>query len=463
MKRRQYLAVLGGVSGTVLAGCSGNSDDSPTTTGTNDHNNSISGVKNNKSNSQHDVTESDLEAIVAETVDVAYEYVSPTCEQSVPQNDLTRQWESNISPLGEFIQFTSIDYQGKKQGFDVVGAQGVFADGRAEFSLKFDGQMIQGFVFNVDIWTPPEYVDQSVFTEQNLALAASDDCELGATVTIPNGSNPIPGVVLVHGSGDQDRDQQVGPNSTFKEIAWGLATRGVGVLRYDQRPVACDIDRTEATADDLITDDALIALERLREYDRVEKTFVAGHSLGGRFAPRIAAQDDALDGVIMLAPLAEPISDAIVRQSKYQLEINANLTDEQRQAELAQVEALAKQIRTLDIDDDELINLGGGKRGKPFFRTLQQYDHVETAASLDIPRFILQGGRDYLVTVEDDLAIWEDKLSRNPEVQIKRYERLNHRFQPGQGVGRPSEWFKPNPVDRRVIVDIATFITGRRS
>ncbi len=471
MKRRQYLAALGGVSGAVLAGCSGDGDDDPTTDGTTDSNKTQSDQSDDENEPQQDVTESDLEAIaqdflealVAESFEEAYGYASPAFEQSVSQNDLARQWESNITPLGEFVQFTSIEYQGEKQGFDIVGAQGEFADGRAEFSVQFDGEVIEGFVFNVNTWTPPAYVDQSVFTEQELTLAASGGCELGATVTIPDGSESVPGVVLVHGSGDQGRDQRVGPNRTFKEIAWGLATRGVAVLRYDQRPVACDIDRTEATIDDLITDDALTALERLREYDRVERTFVTGHSLGGRLAPRIAAQDDPLDGVIMLAPLAEPISDAIVRQSEYQLELNSNLTGQKRQAQLAQVEALAKRIRTLDIGDDELINLGGGERGKPFFRTLQRYDHVETAASLDVPQLILQGERDFLVTVEDDLAIWADKLAGDPEVQIRRYERLNHRFQPGEGMGRPSEWSEPNPVDKQVVVDIATFIREQTS
>ena len=467
MKRRQYLAVLGVAGGAALAGCSGNSDDDPATNETADDNETRSDPPDDENVPQQDVDESELEAItqdflealVAESFDEAYEYVSPEFSQNVPQDNLIQQWESNVIPLGEFNQFTTIAYQGEEQGFDVVSAQAEFADGRAEFSVQFDGQVIEGFFFNVDTWSPPSYVDESVFTEEELTLATSSDCELGSTVTIPDTNESVPGVVLVHGSGDQGRDQQVGPNRTFKEIAWGLATRGVAVLRYDQRPFACDIDRTEATVDDLITDDALTALDRLRQYNRIEETFVAGQSLGGRFAPRIAAQDDEVAGVIMLAPLAEPIADAIVRQSEYQLELNSNLTDEQRQAQLAQAEALAERLRTLDIGDDELINLGGGERGKPFFRTLQEYDHVETAASLDIPRFILQGERDYLVTVEDDLAIWEEELAGDPAVQIKRYESLNHRFQPGQGMGRPAEWSEPNPVDKQVVVDIAAFIT----
>ena len=465
MKRRQYLAALGATGSVILAGCSDSSDD-PDTNGTTDGNETQSEPPDTENTPQQNDSESELEAIaqdflealIAESFDEAYEYVSPAFAESVPQDNLVQQWESNIIPLGEFIQFTSIEYQGEERGLDIVGVQAEFADGRAEFSVQFDGQVIEGFFFNI-AWSPPEYVDESVFTEQELTLSTSGDCELGATVTIPDTDESVPGLVLVHGSGDQGRDQQIGPNRTFKEIAWGLATRGIAVLRYDQRPVACEIDRTEATVDDLITDDALVALERLQEYDRIGETFVTGHSLGGRLAPRIAAQDDELAGVIMLAPLAEPISDAIVRQTESRLELNSNLTDDQRRAQLAQAEALAERLRTLDIGDDELINLGGGERGKPFFRTLQEYDHVETAASLDIPRLILQGERDYLVTVKDDLAIWKDALAGDPNVQIKHYGSLNHRFQPGEGTGRPAEWTEPNPVDKQVVDDIATFIT----
>lgn len=466
VKRRQYLAALATAGGAVLAGCSGTSDNDPDTNESTDDNETQTGSsdtettpeQNDKESELEAITQDFLEALTAESFDEAYEYASPEFAQSVPQDDLVQQWESNITPLGEFNQFTSLDYQGEEQGFDIVGAQAEFADGRAEFLLQFKDQVIEGFFFNVNPWLPPAYVDESVFMKQELTLAATGNCELGATVTIPDTDETVPGVVLVHGSGDQGRDQQVGPNKTFKEIAWGLATRGVAVLRYDQRTVACDIDRTEATVDDLITDDALTALERLREYDRIEGTFVAGHSLGGRIAPRIAAQDGELNGVIMLAPLAEPIADAIVRQTKYLLKINSSLTDEQRQTQLAQTEAVAEQLRTLDIGDDELINLGGGKRGEPFFRTLQEYDHIETAASLDIPRFIIQGERDYLVTVEDDLALWEEALAGDPAVQIKRYENLNHRLQPGEQMGRPAEWSEPNPVAEQVIADITMFI-----
>lgn len=468
MNRRRYLEVVSATTVAVLAGCASDSDSEPDGTEPSDGGDTdtpdeptddgTATPRDPGATELETMAQDFLELLIAGSFDEAYEQVNPTFAQEIPKEDLAQAWEANIVPLGEFRRFTAVEYQGEQQGFDVVEAQAEFADGSATFTVQFDGQAVGGLFFQVDSWSVPEYVDRSAFTEDELSLAAPGDCELGATVTLPDSDGSVPGIVLVHGSGDQGRDQQVGPNRTFKELAWGLATRGVAVLRYDQRPVACDVDRTAATVDDLITDDALTALERLGEHDRVEDTFVAGHSLGGRVAPRIAARDGSLAGVVMLAPLAEPISDAIVRQTEYQLERNSNLTEQQREQRLSQVKALADRIRTLDIGDDELINLGGGERGRPFFRSLQEYDHVETAAALDIPRLIVQGERDFLVTTEDDLSIWAAELADDPAVQINRYESLNHRFQPGDGPSSQAEWFEVKPVAEQVVTDVATFI-----
>ena len=58
---------------------------------------------------------------------------------------------------------------------------------------------------------------------------------LGATVTLPKGAGPFPAVVLVQGSGPHDRDETIGPHEPFRDLAWGLASRGIAVLRYDKR------------------------------------------------------------------------------------------------------------------------------------------------------------------------------------------------------------------------------------
>lgn len=473
MRRRQYLAAVGTAGFCAIAGCGETDDPGEESTDSEGNETDESTDTQPDEPTDDDPVRSDSPAalrrrakqfvrlVVDGSFETAYERVSESFAQSVPQQTLRQQWTQTQEGLGEFEQFRLTTYLGQRRGLDVVELQGDFADGGLSFQVQFAEETVDGFLFRPGAWSPPAYVDQSSFSEELLTLHATTDCTVSATLTMPEGGTTVPGVVLVHGSGDQDRDQRAGPNRTFKELAWGLATRGIAVLRYDQRTVACEVDRTEATVDDLITDDALTALDRLQSRDRIGDVFVAGHSLGGRLAPRIAAQAGDLAGVVMIAPLADPIHEAIVRQTEYQLDLAENLTESQRERQLSQTRALADRIRTLSIGDEETINLGGGARGRPFFRTLQEYDHLETAAELEIPRFILQGERDFLVTVEDDLSLWESALSGKTSVTITRYEKLNHRLQPGEGMSTPSEWSQPTPVAETVVTDIAEFIVDR--
>ncbi|MXR52938.1 alpha/beta fold hydrolase [Halovenus sp. WSH3] len=473
MDRREYLAAVGTVGVGALAGCSGT--DSPGETG-DSADNETDGSADTQPDQPTDGqprgsdpaalrrrARAFVELLLDGSFDAAYERVSESFAESVPQQTLRQQWSQTVDPLGSFEGFASTTYRGSRRGLEIVELAGEFADGGLTFQVQFGDEAIGGFRFTPGVWSPPEYVDQSAFSEELLAMQATGDCEISATLTLPEGSGSVPGVVLVHGSGDQGRDQRAGPNRTFKELAWGLATRGIAVLRYDQRTVACEVDRTEATVDDLITDDALTAIERLAARERVDSVFVVGHSLGGRLAPRIAARSERVAGVVMIAPLAEPIHEAIVRQTEYQLDLAENLTETQRERRLSGVEALAERIRTLSIGEDETINLGGGARGRPFFRTLQEYDHLSTAAELSVPRLILQGERDFLVTVEDDLMLWENALAGESTVEIIRYENLNHRLQPGEGMSTPSEWTQPTPVAETVVNDIAGFVTANQS
>ena len=83
-------------------------------------------------------------------------------------------------------------------------------------------------------YEPPEYADLNSFTELNITIG-SEEWLLPGTLTIPTVSKLSPVVILVHGSGPNDRDETIGPNKPFKDLAWGLATRGIAVLRYEKR------------------------------------------------------------------------------------------------------------------------------------------------------------------------------------------------------------------------------------
>ena len=131
------------------------------------------------------------------------------------------------------------------------------------------------------------------------------------TLSTPAGDGPFPGVVLVHGSGPQDRDETIGGFRPFQDLAQGLASRGIAVLRYEKRTKVYEKELAgtrDMTIKDEVLDDALAALGLLRATPGVDRrrVFVAGHSLGALLAPRIAVLDGSLAGVVLLAAPSRP-------------------------------------------------------------------------------------------------------------------------------------------------------------
>ena len=386
----------------------------------------------------------------------AHDRLTDGTAAQISSEQLGSAWEQRTGPKGAFTGIATAEYRGQSNGAHVVVLQAAFERGQQQANVVLTADGVTGFRLpQGGSYTPPDYVDRSAFTERTLSLSAPGSCSLGATLSVPTGSGSVPGVVLVHGNGAQDRDETVGPNKTFRDLAWGLATNGVAVLRYDKRTHACDVDLADATIDDVVTVDALTAIDRIREADRVARdgVFVVGHSIGGTLAPRIARRDGDLAGVVMLAALARPIADAIVDQQRHLLTLDGFSEDDEQTME--QVRALAERIRTLDIPDDRVVNSFGGDE---YYRTLGEYDHLATAASLDVPRLLLQGERDWQVTVEDDLAMWRSAMGDQPDVTIRTYPQLTHHFMPGEGEPTRQEYFEPNNVAETVVTDVAQFV-----
>ncbi|WP_340100197.1 alpha/beta fold hydrolase [Salinibaculum salinum] len=392
--------------------------------------------------------------------EAAHDEFTEQTAAAITVDQLERAWNGTAGQKGSLQEITETEHRGTGDAGEVVVVRARFENGTQQFNFVFTTEGITGFRIvpaETVEWTPPTYVDQSAFTERELTLSAPGDCSLGATLTVPENGQSVPGVVLVHGNGAQDRDETIGPNKTFKDIAWGLASRGIAVLRYDKRTYACDVDRADATIDDIVTDDALTALDRLRSVEGVDSVFVAGHSFGGLLAPRIAKRDGNLAGVVMLAPgPARPMADAIVAQTEHLANVDGTVTDAEQQ-QLEQVREMAEKIRTLDIDDDEIVNNYGGDE---YYRTLREYDHTATVQDLSIPRYVAQGGSDWQVTVEEDLDRWRTALERESTATIEVYPDLNHHFQESTGKETAQEYQEPDShVAERLVADIVSFVT----
>ena len=311
-------------------------------------------------------------------------------------------------------------------------------------------------------WVPPPYADPSAFTERGLTLGGGA-LAVGGTISLPISPGRHPAVVLLAGSGPLDRDETLGPNKPLKDLTWGLASRGIAVVRFDKTTFAHPDEVRQHVAFTL-TDEYLpaarAAIEELRREPHVDpdRIFVLGHSLGGTVAPRVAAADGSIRGLILLAAGATPLHRSLVRQLRYLASL-----DEASASSLAP--ALATIGRQADLIDSDALSASTPASDlplgtpAPYWMDLRQYDPVATATALGCPILLLQGGRDYQATIEDDLARWQQGLAGRPGVHVHVYPALNHIFAPGTGPVTPAEYQAPQHVHPQVLADVAEWIT----
>ncbi|MGW7478395.1 alpha/beta hydrolase family protein [Nonomuraea muscovyensis] len=309
-------------------------------------------------------------------------------------------------------------------------------------------------------WTAPPYADPETFREQEVTIG-SGALAVPGTLSVPRGRGPWPGVVLLGGGGPFDRDATSGPNKPLKDLAWGLAGRGVAVVRFDKVTHA-HAARVAALEGFTMTEEyvphAVAAVRLLRDRPDVDaaRVFVAGHSMGGKVAPRVAAAEPSVAGLVIMAGDAEPMHRAAVRVVRHL----ASVSGDPRAADL--LETVTRQAALADSPElspaTAAADLPFGLWPGSYWLDLRGYDPVGTAAALERPMLILQGARDYQVTVEDDLARWRAGLEHRPDVTIRVYDADDHLFFPGAGPSTPADYARAQHVDPDVVEDVARWL-----
>jgi len=229
----------------------------------------------------------------------ARDFDATMMKQSGPDK-LAEFWKQVPERLGSFKRRTAArrDRLGE---YEVVFVTCEFEKVTLDVRVVFDKEKrIGGFQFVPSLppakYEPPAYADPARFVEREVEVGKGGEWPLGATLTIPKGTGPFAAVILVHGSGPNDRDETIGPNKPFQDLAWGLASRGIAVLRYEKRTriygpkLVADPKFVSMTVREETIDDSLEAVLFLRTMDRIDqkRIFVLGHSLGGMLIPRIA-------------------------------------------------------------------------------------------------------------------------------------------------------------------------------
>lgn len=385
-----------------------------------------------------------------------------TMKTAMPEAKLQETWNAVLTQVGAFKQVVKARTE-KRGAYTIVFVTSEFQNATLDIKVAFDqSKGIAGLFFapatNVD-YAPPPYIKTESFREKEITVGAGE-WTLPATLTTPVGAGPFPAVVLVHGSGPNDRDETIGPNKPFRDLAGGLASRGIAVLRYEKRTKQYGARLSSIrnlTVKDEVLDDALAAIELLRKTEGIDakRIFVLGHSLGGMLIPRIGQLDRNLAGLIALAGATRPLEDVIPEQLAYIFSLDGSVSpEEQKQIDLAKEQAAkVKALKPEEANSTAVLFSAPAS----YWLDLRGYNPPETAKELKQPLLILQGERDYQVTMED-FKRWNTALSGKSNVTFKSYPSLNHLFISGTGRSTPSEYERAGHVDERVVEDIAAWI-----
>lgn len=300
----------------------------------------------------------------------------------------------------------------------------------------------------------PALASDATFIERELTVGSGADA-LPATFSMPNGKGPFPAVVLVHGSGAHDRNETIGANRPFLDLARGLAAQGIAVLRYEKRSKAMPgwYANHPVTIDNETTDDAVLALAALRAQPGIDakRVFVLGHSQGAMLAPRIATRDGRVAGVIELSGPARKLVDVLPEQMRF-MGTSAKVPPEKTEENIRLLEVAIRKFRDPAYEGASLM-------GQPasYWRSVDTVDPIADVRNSSAPVLILHGGRDFQVT-DTDWQLWQRHLKNAPRVTLKRYPALNHLGIAGKGPPDMAEYSTPGHVDAGLLRDVATWI-----
>lgn len=318
------------------------------------------------------------------------------------------------------------------------------------------------------LYQPPAYESSELFSEQEVTVGTGAFA-LPGTLTMPVGDGPFPAVVLVHGSGMNDRDESIGAAKPFRDLAVGLAAKGIAVLRYEkitrEHPFKSQ-QLVPFTANEETVNDAVRAVELLQATPGIDTSaiFVAGHSQGGMLMPRIIdhAPDNALAGAIVLAGPSRPLEDLLIEQLQFQ----TNLLKQSGQPTEAAEQQLAVYQQQVKLLKDEQYTADNPPPGfllgdLQWWLDIRNLYAAEEAVKQQVPLFIIQGGNDIQV-FPDNLDGWKKALADRSDVQYELYPKLNHVLVEYEGASTGAEYNLPGNVPVQLIGDVADWIKAHR-
>ncbi len=300
---------------------------------------------------------------------------------------------------------------------------------------------------------------------EKTVVGAGTEYPLNGILTLPDDfTEPVPAAVLVHGSGPSDMDERVLKLTPFKDLAEGLAERGVATLRFDKRTFVYrrKMAKTCPTVEEESIEDAVRAVALLKEDRRIDpgRIFLIGHSEGGMLAPRIGEEAHGVKGLVLMAASPYRLEEIVLRQLRQAGEKAGRVMKGILDLELKHYTKMFDGLYEMD-DEKAKKKKFGGTLPLYYFKEMGQKTAADYLLESDKPVLILQGGKDFQVLADDDFRKFRELLSHRPDTEFRLYPELNHCFvEGGDGdiLRAAKEYGTERHMGDEVLGDIADFI-----
>lgn len=398
-----------------------------------------------------------VELISQQRASLASDLMDVRLKDALPPHVLESLWQSLVQDNGSFDSFSDARFETSRlAGTSRVVISSKFKNDDVDFVVSVNGD---GKVSNIVVRPHPDFVDPGYGKKDSFSELPVDFVSgkftLGATLCLPQGKGPFPAVVLVHLSGPHDRDETVGAIKVFRDIAWGLASNGVAVLRYEKRSSQYPDERL-ATVNDETVDDAVAAAKSLMHRQEIDhkRVFLLGHSLGAVMVPRIAERVPELAGFMICAAPTQALEDVILSQIEFVEKVSGAGTDS---SEVDTARHDVKIVKQLSSDPQTLKGAPLLGLERTWWLDMKNYDHVQSAKKISKPVFLIHGEKDYQVDLKE-YEIWKSALADRSNFTLKSYPNLSHVFAKAGEVPGPTDYLTPLNVSGDVILDLANWV-----
>lgn len=375
----------------------------------------------------------------------------------------TTTFENSI--LRITIANAKIEYEGTLGNDNII--VGTFKQGGQSFPMNLSKEVIEKekLVRPQEPIKPYSYYAEDITFENKKA-----GIRLAGTLTLPQKEGVFPVVILISGSGPQNRDEELLGHKPFLVLADYLTKNGIAVLRYDDRGIASSKgDFKTATTADFATDvEASIAYLKTRKEINKKKIGLIGHSEGGIIAPMVANKSADVAFIVLLAGTGIQGDKLLLLQQKLIAKVSGVSDEDLLKSELTnrKVFDIVNQSNSLEqlktdltnylkqtlkedpkaekpegMSDDDLVKLQVNQIANPWMHYFIKYDPASTLEKVKCPVLALNGEKDLQVPPKENLEAIKKALAKggNKKVTTKELPNLNHLFQECK-TGSPNEY-----------------------